>query len=109
MFICKEQTYYLKNENLLDFSLTDNSFSSFYSSTKRQFLSYFENSYIEITKPIESVVDPEKNSEIKKEVTDIYLPFISLTASGESNLNIGWFNNKILNELDINLNLFKNN
>ena len=106
LFICKEQTYYLKNENLLDFSLTDNSFSSFYSSTKRQFLSYFENSYIEITKPIESLVDPEKNSEIKKEVTDIYLPFISLTASGESNLNIGWFNNKILNELDVNLNLF---
>ena len=106
LFICKEQTYYLKNENLLDFSLTDNSFSSFYSSTKRQFLSYFENSYIEITKPIESLVDPEKNSEIKKEVTDIYLPFNSLTASGESNLNIGLFNNKILNELDVNLNLF---
>ena len=42
LFICKEQTYYLKNEKLYDFSLTDDSFSSFYSSKKRLFYSYFE-------------------------------------------------------------------
>ena len=106
LFICKEQTYYLKNENLLDFSLTDNSFSSFYSSTKRQFLSYFENTYIDISKPIESVVDPENNEEIQKEITDIYLPFITLSASGETNLNIALLKNKTLNELDVSLNLF---
>ena len=106
LFICKEQTYYLKNENLIDFNLSDNSFSSFYSSTKRLFLSYFENNYIEITKTLESIVNPEKNKEIKREVTDIYLPFISLTPSGESKLNFALMKNKTLNELNAHLGLF---
>jgi hypothetical protein len=109
LFICKEQTYYLKNENLLDFNLEENSISSFYFSTKRLFLSYFENTFIEIIKPIEAIVDPKKssNKEIKKEVTNIYLPFISLSASGESKLNFALMQNKNLNELDAHLNLFE--
>ena len=109
LFICKEQTYYLKNENLLDFSLIDNSFSDFYFSTKRLFLSYFENTFIEIIKPIEAIIDPKrnKNKEIKKEVTNIYLPFISLSGSGESKLNFAWMKNKSLNELDAHFNLFE--
>ena len=109
LFICKEQTYYLKNENLLDFSNVDSSISPFYFSTKRLFLSYFENTFIEISKPIEAIVDPKKNrnKEIKKEVTNIYLPFISLSASGESKLNFALMKNKTLNELDVHLNLFE--
>ena len=109
LFICKEQTYYLKNENLLDFSNVDSSISPFYFSTKRLFLSYFENTFIEISKPIEAIVDPKKNrnKEIKKEVTNIYLPFISLSASGESKLNFSLMKNKTLNELDVHLNLFE--
>ena len=106
LFICKEQTYYLKNENLMDLSFSDNSFSSFYSSTKRLFLSYFENNYIEITNHIEALVNPEKTREIRREVTDIYLPFISLSSSGESNLSLAMIKNKTLNELDVHLNLF---
>ena len=108
LFICKEQTYYLKNEKLIDFSLINDSFSSFYSSTKRLFLSYFENTFIEITKPIESIVEPKLNKiEIKKQVTNIYLPFISLSANGESFLNFALMKNKTLNELDIHLNIFE--
>ena len=109
LFICKEQTYYLKNENLLDFSDVDSSISPFYFSTKRLFLSYFENTFIEISKPIEAIVDPKmnRNKEIKKEVTNIYLPFISLSASGESKLNFSLMKNKTLNELDVHLNLFE--
>ena len=106
LFICKEQTYYLKNENLNDFSILDNSFSSLYSSTKRLFFSYFENTFIEISKPIEGVIDPSKNIEIRKQVTNIYLPFISLSTSGESNLNFAIMKNKNLYELDININIF---
>jgi hypothetical protein len=106
LFICKEQTYYLKNENLMELSFSDNSFSSFYSSTKRLFLSYFENNYIEITSHIEGIVNPEKKREIRREVTDIYLPFISLSSSGESNLSFATLKNKNLNELDVHLNLF---
>ena len=106
LFICKEQTYYLKNENLMELSFSDNSFSSFYSSTKRLFLSYFENNYIEITNHIEGIVNPEKKREIRREVTDIYLPFISLSSSGESNLSFATIKNKNLNELDVHLNLF---
>ena len=106
LFICKEQTYYLKNENLNDFSILDNSFSSLYSSTKRLFFSYFENTFIEISKPIEGVIDPSKNIAIRKQVTNIYLPFISLSTSGESNLNFAIMKNKNLYELDININIF---
>ena len=106
LFICKEQTYYIKNENLADFSLTDNAFSSFYSSTKRLFLSYFENTYFEITKPIEGIIHPEKNLEIRKQVTNTYLPFINLSVSGESYLNIAIMKNKNVNELEIHTNIF---
>ena len=106
LFICKEQTYYLKNENLNDFSILDNSFSSLYSSTKRLFFSYFENTFIEISKPIEGVIDPSKNIAIRKQVTNIYLPFISLSTSGESKLNFAIMKNKNLHELDININVF---
>jgi hypothetical protein len=102
LFICKEQTYYLKNENLMELSFSDNSFSSFYSSTKRLFLSYFENNYIEIISHIEGIVNPEKKREIRREVTDIYLPFISLSSSGESNLSFATLKNKNLNDITCN-------
>ena len=105
LFICKEQTYNLKDENLTELFISDNG-PSFYSSTKRLFLSYFENNFIEITKSLESVVNPEKRKEIRTEVTDIYLPFITLSPSGESNLNFALMKNKTLNELDVHLNLF---
>ena len=108
LFICKNQTYFLKDENLDELSLSEKSLSS-YSSTKRLFLSYFENKYIETIKSIEGLVDPEKNKEKKKEVLDIFLPFIILTEAGESTLNFAKIKNKILNELNIQLNIFDQN
>ena len=105
LFICKEQTYYLKNEKLYDFSLTDDSFSSFYSSKKRLFYSYFENTYIEIIKPIESILNSKNDKEIKSEITNIYLPFTELYSSGESKLHFALLKNKTLKEYDISVNL----
>ena len=105
LFICKEQTYYLKNEKLYDFSLTDDSFSSFYSSKKRLFYSYFENTYIEIIKPIESILNSKNDKEIKSEIANIYLPFTELYSSGESKLHFALLKNKTLKEYDISVNL----
>ena len=99
LFICKEQTYYLKDENLSELFISENE-PSFYSSTKRLFLSFFENKYIETTKPIEGIMDPNKDKIICKEKYDFYLPFMVFSNTGESTLNFASMNNKNLNEFD---------
>ena len=99
LFICKEQTYYLKDENMSELFISENE-PSFYSSTKRLFLSFFENKYIETTKPIEGIMDSNKDKIICKEKYDFYLPFMVFSNTGESTLNFASMNNKNLNELD---------
>jgi len=99
LFICKEQTYYLRDENVEELFISDNE-PPFYSSTKRLFLSFLENKYIEITKPIEGIGDDRNNKIIKKEMKNIYLPFIIFSTSGDSTLNFASMKNKYLTELD---------
>ena len=108
LFICKEQTYFLKDENLSELYISENE-PNFYSSTKRLFLSFFENKYIEIIKPIEGIIDPTNTKIIKKEMKNIYLPFIIFSTSGESTLNIALMKNKNLTELESNCEIFNQN
>ena len=106
LFICKDQSYYLKDENLTDLFISENE-PSFFNSTKRLFLSFFENKYIEIIKPIEGIIEPNNNNNklIKKEIQAIYLPFIIFSNSGESTLNLASMKNKNLTELDCHCNI----
>ena len=106
LFICNEQTYYLRDENLSELYISENE-PSFYSSTKRLFLSFFENKYIEIIKPIEGIIDPNNNKIIKKEMKGLYLPFIIFSNAGESSLNFVCMKNKNLTELDCSLNIME--
>ena len=99
LFICKEQTYYLRDENVEELFISDNE-PPFYSSTKSLFLSFLENKYIEITKPIEGIGDDRNNKFVKKEMKNIYLPFIIFSTSGDSTLNFASMKNKYLTELD---------
>ena len=105
LFICKEQTYYLRDENLAELYISEDE-PSFYSSTKRLFLSFFENNYIEITRPIEGIILSNKNKIIRRELQDLYLPFIIFSNSGESTLNLASMKNKNLTELDCHCNIF---
>ena len=104
LFICKEQTYYLKDENLMELFISENE-PSFYSSTKRLFLSFIENKYIETKKPIEGIIDPNSNKIITREMYDYYLPFMIFSNMGESTLNFASMNNKNLTELDCTCNI----
>ena len=106
LFICNEQTYYLRDENLSELYISENE-PSFYSSTKRLFLSFFENKYIEIIKLIEAIIDPNNNKIIKKEMKGLYLPFIIFSNVGESSLNFVCMKNKNLTELDCSLNIME--
>ena len=108
LFICKGQTYYLRDENLNELYISENE-PSFYSSIKRLFLSFLENKYIEIIKPIEGIRLPNNNKIIKKELHDLYLPFIIFSNAGESTLNIASMKNKNLKELDCHCNIFDQN
>ena len=108
LFICKGQTYYLRDENLNELYISENE-PSFYSSIKRLFLSFLENKYIEIIKPIEGIRLPNNNKIIKKELHDLYLPFIIFSNAGESTLNIALMKNKNLKELDCHCNIFDQN
>lgn len=99
LFICKEQIYYLRDENIEELYISENE-PPFYSSTKRLFLSILENKYIEIIKPIEGIADAKNNKVIKKEMKNIYLPFIIFSTSGEFTLNFASMKNKYLTELD---------
>ena len=99
LFICKEQTYYLRDENIEELFISENE-PPFYSSTKRLFLSFLENKYIEMIKPIEGIADESNNKIIKKEMKSIYLPFIIFSTSGDFTLNFASMKNKYLTELD---------
>ncbi len=99
LFICKDQIYYLRDENVEELFISENE-PPFYSSTKRLFLSFLENKYIEMTKPIEGIGDESNNKIIKKEMKNIYLPFIIFSTSGDSTLNFASMKNKYLTELD---------
>ena len=106
LFICKSQTYFLRDENLSELYISENE-PSFYSSTKRLFLSFFENKYIEVINPIEGIVEPSKNQMIKKEMYGFYLPFIIFSNAGESTLNFASMKNKNLTELDCHFNILE--
>jgi hypothetical protein len=99
LFICKEQTYYLRDENVEELFISENE-PPFYSSTKRLFSSFLENKYIEMIKSIEGISDDNNNKNIKKEMKNIYLPFIIFSTSGDSTLNFASMKNKYLTELD---------
>ena len=105
LFICKEQTYYLRDENLTELYISDNE-PSFYSSTKRLFLSFFESKYIEIINPLQGIINPNNNNKISKEMYGIYLPFIIFSNAGESTLNFASMKNRNLIELDCQYNIF---
>jgi hypothetical protein len=99
LFICKEQIYYLRDENIEELFISENE-PPFYSSTKRLFLSFLENKYIEMIKPIEGIANESNNKIIKKEMKNIYLPFIIFSTSGDFTLNFASMKNKYLTELD---------
>ena len=103
LFISKEQTYYLRDENLTELFISDNE-PSFYSSTKRLFLSFFESKYIEIINPLEGIIN--HNNKISQEMDGFYLPFIIFSNAGESTLNFASMKNRTLIELDCQFNIF---
>ena len=106
LFICKGEKYYLRDENLEELHISENE-PLFYSSTKRLFLSIFENKYIEKIKPIEGIIDPNNDKIIEKEITGLYLPFIIFSNSGESTLNFACMKNKNITELNCHLNIIE--
>ena len=106
LFICKEQTYFLRDENLSELFISENE-PSFYSSTKRLFLSFFENKYIDIINPIEGIIEANNKKIVKKEMKGLHLSFIVFSNVGESTLNFASMKNKNLIELDCHFNIIE--
>ena len=109
LFICRDQTYFLKNEELEQLSI--NSYESSYSSIKRLFLSFFEYKYIQKldTEGEETIkkLGVEKKINQKKEIDINYLPFAIIPSAGISTLNFSAMKKKMLHELECSYNYFE--
>ena len=97
LFICKDQIYYIINENFEDLLIEDNS-PNYHSSIKRLFISIFEQTFNELV-TFENLVN-NKNELIQKETKNTILQYIQYSNSGDSKLNLALMKNNSLTELD---------